>query len=228
MRDNLAAVREKMSAAAAKANRSLAEIRLVAVTKYVTSDSARQLIELGVHDLAESRPQAFWQKVDELPDPNVRWHFVGHLQRNKLKKTLPHVHLLHSADSLRLLQEIDEFGGEQGTVVPLLLEVNTSGDQTKHGFTPSEMNGVLEQAASLRNILVRGLMTMAALEGGLEVARANFSNLRELRDQLRTTAPENVQLDELSMGMSDDFPIAIEEGATLIRVGSALFEGVEP
>ncbi len=227
LRDNLAAVRELMAVAAKKAGRALDEVRLVAVTKYVESETARMLLELGVHDLAESRPQAFWQKADDLADATeIRWHFVGHLQRNKLRRTLPRVHLLHSADSLRLLAELNEFGIEQTTTLPVLLEVNTSGDSTKHGFAAAEMENVLQEVATFARVQVRGLMTMAALEGGADVARENFSALRELQDRLRATAPPQVMLDELSMGMSDDFPIAIEERATLIRVGSALFEGV--
>ena len=214
LRDNLAGVRDQMAAAVKKSGRKSEEVRLVAVTKYVASETAALLPTLGVHDLAESRPQAFWQKVEDLAGASVRWHFVGHLQRNKLRRTLPHVHLLHSADGLRLLAELNDFGLEQQTQIPVLLEVNTSGDQTKHGFASTEMEQVLTE--------------VAALEGGLEVARANFAALRDCRDRLRLVAPASVVLDELSMGMSDDFPIAIEEGATLIRVGSALFEGVEP
>ncbi len=209
---------------------------LVAVTKYVGDSIVRELAQAGCSDLGESRPQALWTKASELPDalgkagqerPTVRWHLVGHLQRNKIEQTLPLVNLIHSADSLRLLQAIDRAAREQGRRTPVLIEVNISGDEAKHGFSPATVEPLLPSLASLQNVELRGLMCMATREGDLDVAHRNFADLRNLRDQLAQSAPPNVSLSELSMGMSGDFEVAIEEGATIVRIGSLLFEGVE-
>ncbi len=150
------------------------------------------------------------------------------MQRNKVEQSLPLASLIHSVDSLRLLAAIEAAADSLDRIVPVLLEVNVSGDQTKYGLPPSEMPAQIVEAAAFRHVQIRGLMGMAALEGGPERARRDFRALRELRDQLRKSTAPNVSLDELSMGMSDDFEVAIEEGATLVRIGSALFEGLEP
>jgi pyridoxal phosphate enzyme (YggS family) len=157
----------------------------------------------------------------------IRWHLIGHLQRNKIRRTLPLVNCIHSVDSLRLLEAIEQEAGSLGRRIDVLLEVNVSGDAAKHGFQPAELEPVLGQIAGRSHTAVRGLMTMAALEGGAERARRDFSALRELRDRLAPHSPPGVSLEELSMGMSEDFEVAIEEGATMVRVGSALFEGLE-
>ncbi len=226
--ENLATIREQMAAAARRSGRDAADVRLVAVTKYVASDVARCLVEAGCLDLGESRPQQLWEKADQLADPRIRWHAIGHLQRNKLNRTLPLVHLVHSLDSLRLAEAIDQWAVQQNRSVDALLEVNVSGDAAKHGFRPDEVRPVLAAARTWGGVRVQGLMAMAGRAGGPEQARRDFAGLRQLRDQLRIETPDGPDLTELSMGMSGDFPIAIEEGATLIRVGSALFEGLPP
>jgi PLP dependent protein len=185
------------------------------------------LADAGCLDLGESRPQELWNKAAALADLPIRWHLIGHLQRNKVERTLPLATLIHSVDSLRLLAAIDAAAGAAGRTVPMLLEVNISGDRTKHGFMPDEMPARIAEAVKFSHVQIRGLMTMAALEGGHERAKLDFRALRQLRDQLRQTAATGLTLDELSMGMSDDFEVAIEEGATLIRIGSALFEEIE-
>jgi pyridoxal phosphate enzyme (YggS family) len=154
----------------------------------------------------------------------ICWHLIGHLQRNKVRRTLPLVSWVHSADSLRLLEEIDREAAALGWRPGVLLEINVSGDPTKHGFRAEELDALLPRLAHLPSLNVRGLMCMAAREGDLDVARRNFAELRELRDRLRQAVPDNVRLDELSMGMSGDFEAAIKEGATMVRIGSALFE----
>jgi pyridoxal phosphate enzyme (YggS family) len=245
--DNLARIRNRIAAAAARSGRRPEDITLVAVTKYVNSAAARQLVAAGCHDLGESRPQDLWAKAAELaelaseppknqsspsdprplpPDPCPRWHLIGHLQRNKVERTLSIVSLIHSADSLRLIQAIDRAAAAAGRRVPILLEVNVSGDRTKHGFHPEEMTERIEEIAGLANVDVRGLMAMAGREGNVSAARRDFARLRELRDGLKQSGPTSTSLDELSMGMSGDFEAAIEEGATIVRIGSALFEGV--
>lgn len=226
--ENLAGVRGRIADAARRSGRSASEVRLVAVTKYVDSQVARQLAEAGCHDLGEARPQELWRKAEGLSQEAIEWHLIGHLQRNKIGRTLPLVRLIHSGDSLRLIEAIDAEAGRAGLPpVPLLLEVNISGDASKHGFKPDELPPVGEQLAALTSVKIRGLMCMAGREGDQEDARRDFANLRLLRDRLRATWPDRLALDELSMGMSGDFEVAIEEGATLVRVGSLLFEGMD-
>ena len=225
--DNLAAVRERMSLAAARAGRSHSEARLVAVTKYVSAEVTRQLVEAGCHDLGESRAQDLWAKAESLKDLDIRWHLIGHLQRNKVARCLPLASLIHSCDSPRLAVELAVEAVKQGLARPaILIEVNVSGDATKHGFPIDLVEPALAEILSRGALDIRGLMCMAALDGGVEVARRNFHDLRALRDRLRTRFGPAAPLDELSMGMSGDFEIAIEEGATHVRIGTALFEGL--
>lgn len=220
---NLAEVRQRMAEAARRAGRVPDDVRLVAVTKYVSAEVARALISAGCTDLGESRPQELWRKAASLADLPVRWHLIGHLQRNKLARSLPLVSLIHSGDSVRLLDAINAEATRDGRRVPLLLEVNVSGDETKHGFRPDDLEPLAEPLVRLSSIEVRGLMCMAGREGCLDDARRDFESLRLLRDRLRSIWPDPATLTELSMGMSGDFEIAIEQGATLVRIGSSLF-----
>ncbi len=225
--ENVTRIREQIAEAAQRAGRSPDKVRLVGVTKYVGPEETAALVAAGVHDLGESRPQELWRKAELSTFQDVRWHLIGHLQRNKVRRTLPWVSLIHAGDSLRLLKEINDESARQSRITPLLLEINISGDAAKHGFSPTEIEPLLSEIASLRHIQVQGLMTMASLYGGREQARKDFAALRTLRDRLAASCPPEISLKELSMGMSGDFDLAIEEGATLIRVGSALFEGCE-
>jgi hypothetical protein len=216
VRDTLAAnlqrVEARLAAACARAGRPRAAVTLVAVTKTVPVEVAAELAALGVRDLGENRPQELWRKAEALKD--VRWHLIGHLQRNKVERTLPLVHRIHSVDSLRLLEAIDAAGPAE-----VLLEFNCSGEASKGGFAPSEAPVLRDALPRLKQARVVGLMTMAALEDDPERCRPTFQALRRLRDELGP-------LPELSMGMSNDFEVAVEEGATLIRIGTALFEGL--
>ncbi|MEZ6070988.1 MAG: YggS family pyridoxal phosphate-dependent enzyme [Pirellulales bacterium] len=151
---------------------------------------------------------------------------IGHLQRNKLRRTLPLISLLHSADSLRLIDEVEQQAAGLARPLDALIEVNVSGDDEKHGFKPEEVQYVVAQLGEYQHVNFRGLMCMGARQGGAEGARRNFAALRELRDRLRRDCPDRMTLDELSMGMSGDYEAAVEEGATIVRVGSALFRGI--
>lgn len=224
--DNLALVRSRIAAAALRSGRAADDVILVAVTKYVGIEEAQALVEAGCRDLAESRPQELWQKAAALQNAQVRWHMIGHLQRNKVARTLPLISLVHSGDSLRILEALDAEAAELERKVSVLLEVNISGDATKHGFSPRDVEPLLDSLTKLNSLELRGLMAMAGREGDLDVSRREFSELREMRDQLRTSWQGRFDLSELSMGMSGDYEVAIEEGATLVRVGSALFEGI--
>jgi pyridoxal phosphate enzyme (YggS family) len=156
---------------------------------------------------------------------NVRWHLIGHLQRNKIERTLPLIQRIHSVDSLRLLDALEEACARSGRTLPALLEVNASREAAKHGFAPEEVPGLVPRLAQLKCVLIEGLMTMAAYEDEPERTRPTFAALRTLRDRL--AAELGLSLPHLSMGMSNDFEIAVEEGATLVRLGTILFEGVE-
>lgn len=226
LRQSLADVEGRIAAACARAGRPRSDVTLVAVTKTVSAEVAACLPGLGVDDLGENRPQELWRKAGLLP-ATVRWHLIGHLQRNKIDKTLPLVQLIHSVDSVRLLQALDAEAARQGRVVPVLLEVNASGEASKHGFAPAEVPTLAPTVRALRNVQVRGLMTMAALQEP-EACRPTFAALRGLRDRLRAELSDPHTLEHLSMGMSNDFEVAIEEGATLVRLGSVLFEGLGP
>ena len=220
--ERLSAVEARIAAACARAGRNRTEVTLVAVTKTVSAEVAALLPELGVLDLGESRPQELWKKAATIPA--ARWHLIGHLQRNKIDKTVPLAHLIHSADSERVLDALHEFGTKRGVPVPVLLEVNCSREENKGGFAPEELPTVGATLAGRTGLRVEGLMTMAAHFDDPTRCRPTFTELRLLRDALRVQT--GLPLPHLSMGMSNDFEVAIEEGATLIRLGSVLFEGV--
>jgi pyridoxal phosphate enzyme (YggS family) len=223
---NVAEVRGRIADAAVAAGRAADQVTLVAITKYVGAAEVRALAEAGCTLVGENRPQELWRKAEACRDLPLRWHMVGHLQRNKVRRTLPLVEMVQSADSPRLVAALDSAAAELSRRLPVLLEVNVSGDAAKHGFQPGEVERFLGELAGYEHVEVRGLMCMAGLEGDLDAARRDFAALRTLRDRLRPNCPPGVRLDELSMGMSGDFEAAIREGATIVRIGSALFEGV--
>ena len=224
--DNLASVQERIAAAAEAAGRKPEEIQLVGVTKYVDSATAGALLGAGCIHLGESRPQQLWEKGVAPELAGASWHMIGHLQRNKVKRTAPLVDLIHSVDSLRLARALHDTATDLERSARILLEVNSSGDKEKHGLKAEDLLALLPQLAELEKLQVCGLMTMAAREGGQQVAAKNFASLRNLRDRAASECPPNVQLTHLSMGMSHDFEAAIREGATIVRIGSLLFDGV--
>ncbi len=220
--ERVASVRGRIAAACARAGRT-GEVTLVAVSKSVSARVAAVMPALGVPDLGESRPQELWKKAAAIP--TARFHLIGHLQRNKLDKTAGLCAILHAVDSERLLMALNEFGVKRGSPVPVLLEVNCSREEAKGGFTPEAFLALSDTLLSLDGVQVGGLMTMAAYSDDPEAARHTFVELRALRDALRTRS--GLPLPHLSMGMSGDFEVAVEEGATLVRVGSTLFKGLE-
>jgi pyridoxal phosphate enzyme (YggS family) len=219
----LEAVEERIAAACRRAGRARTDVKLVAVTKTVGVETARQIVEAGVSELGENRPQELWKKAASL-SAGVHWHLIGHLQRNKVEKTLPLVTMIHSVDSWRLLETLEQEALRRSQAIEVLLECNASGEAAKHGFALTEVPKLLPQLAQLRLAHVVGLMTMAALEAEPEDCRPTFAALRRLRDQLRNDVPPPHRMEHLSMGMSNDFEVAIEEGATLIRLGTVLFQ----
>jgi len=220
---NLAKVRERIAAACIRAGRMPESVQLVAVTKYAQLNWIRHLPVLGIRMLGENRPQQLVERAAALPD--VEWHLVGPLQRNKVRSVLPHTALIHSVDSLRLLQRISDVSAELGQRTRVLLQVNVSGEASKQGLAPDELLQSWPEFERVPHVEIAGLMTMAPLEDDPELARPSFRGLRQLCDELQRL-PAKPALPILSMGMSGDMEVAIEEGATHVRVGSALFEGI--
>ncbi|XZE52169.1 YggS family pyridoxal phosphate-dependent enzyme [Planctomycetaceae bacterium SH139] len=215
----------EVNEAATKAGREPASVRVVGVSKYVDAATTKLLRQAGCQELGESRPQALWDKAAALENLDCHWHMIGSLQRNKVRRTVGLVTLIHSVDSQRLAEAIAAAAAETPAgQVAGLVEVNISGDTNKHGFAPAELLPALEQMAPLGGLAIKGLMTMASQGSSPEQAQSEFAQLRQLRDSLREQGlPAGISLNELSMGMSGDFPQAIAEGATIIRVGSRLF-----
>ena len=222
---NLEEVRGRIAAACQRVGRDPQDVRLVAVTKSVSVALIRELIELGQTDLGENRPQQLASRAAALPRP-VTWHFIGHLQRNKVEMTLPIAHWIHSVDSLRLLDSLAAQAKKSGIIPRVLLEVNVSGEASKGGFSPDELASAWDDIAGREFLSISGLMTMAPLAEDAESVRPVFRSLREFRDRLNERSSRGESLTELSMGMSGDFEVAVEEGATMVRIGSRLFEGL--
>ncbi len=221
--ENLSAVRGAIREACAKAGRDPGEVRLIAVSKTKPAALVGQAFEAGQSDIGESYVQEFIEKQrsEELTGLPVRWHFIGHLQTNKVKFLVDKVCMVHSIDSPRSAEELSKRAVRAGLTVDYLLEINTSGETTKFGLAPGELLSSAHRFFSLPGIRLRGLMTIASPDR--EQARREFRLLASLLKELRTQAPDPEALTELSMGMSQDFDIAIEEGATLIRIGTAIF-----
>lgn len=218
--ENLERVREQIAQAAAKANRDVGDVELVAISKTHEAAKVREAVEAGQSLFGESRVQEARVKIPELPS-NLRWHFVGHLQKNKIRHALPLFELIHSVDSLALAQDVNRIADEDGLHPRVLLEVNVAGEGSKFGFTLEKLREDLENLLALSRLSILGLMTIPPLAEEAEASRKHFVHLRELRDRLQTEF--HVDLAQLSMGMTQDFAVAIEEGATLVRVGTAIF-----
>lgn len=218
--ENLERVRGQIAQAAAKAGRSEDEIELVAITKTHPAERIREAIDAGHTLFGESRVQEARAKIPELPS-NLRWHFVGHLQKNKIRHALPLFELFHGVDSLVLAQEMNRIAAEEGGHPRVLLEVNVAGEGSKFGFGPEALRAQMEPLLELSRLSIEGLMCIPPLADEAEGSRKYFAQLRELRESLEKEF--DVKLPHLSMGMTQDFWIAVEEGATLVRVGTAIF-----
>jgi pyridoxal phosphate enzyme (YggS family) len=218
--DNLERVRKQIADAAAKSGRSADDVELVAITKTHPAEKVREAIEAGQTLLGESRVQEARAKIPELPSA-IRWHFVGHLQKNKIRHALPLFETFHSIDSLALAQDMNRIAEEEGMHPRVLLEVNVAGEGSKFGFAPDKLREQMEELLALSRLSIEGLMCIPPISEEAESSRQYFVQLRELRDLLEKQF--NVKLPQLSMGMTNDFPIAVEEGATLVRVGTAIF-----
>lgn len=226
---NLSRIRSAMEAACQRSGRAADAARLVAVTKYAAMEWVKILTTLGQWALGESRPQQLAARAGEFSAngvSSVEWHMIGHLQRNKVDLVVPVCTLIHSVDSVRLARRISQIATRQQRTVPILFEVNVSGESSKDGFAPEGLQAAWDDLIRLPGLEIRGLMTMAPRVDNPEQARPYFAQLRELRDGLAARLEDECPLPELSMGMSGDFEVAIEEGATIVRIGSSLFAGL--
>jgi pyridoxal phosphate enzyme (YggS family) len=218
--ENLERVREQIASAAANSGRSVDDVELVAITKTHPVENVREAVEAGQTLFGESRVQEARAKIPELSS-NLRWHFVGHLQKNKVRQALPLFDVIHSVDSFALAQDINRIAEEEGLYPRVLLEVNVAGEGSKFGFAPDDLREQMEALLGLPRLSLEGLMCVPPLAVESEDSRKFFVQVRELRDSLEKEF--NMKLPQLSMGMTQDFPIGIAEGATLVRVGTAIF-----
>lgn len=218
--ENLRVVRARLCAAARQAGRPPDAVRLIAVSKTVGRADVQTAYEAGLRDFAENRVQELLDKAPNLP-ADCQWHLIGPLQRNKVRHAVLAAAWIHSVDSLPLLERLERIAAEEGRCVSILLQVNVAEEESKHGFAVDAVRAALDQARTCRHAVCRGFMTMAPFDAGPATLRQVFGTLRTVRD--RCVAEFGMELPELSMGMSGDFEAAIAEGATMIRVGTALF-----
>ena len=221
--DRLAGIRARIGAAARSAGRDPASVRLVAVSKTFPIDAVREAYVAGQRDFGENRVQEALQKIHVSTDLQIRWHLLGHLQTNKARKAGPAFAVVHSVDGLELLRKLDQAAGETGVSPELLIQVDLAGETTKFGVPPGEVPRLFEAAGACRAARIVGLMTLPPAPDAAEDARPWFQRLRELRDGWLASGVPASMLRELSMGMSGDFEVAIQEGSTMVRVGTAIF-----
>lgn len=227
--ENIAETRRRIADAADRSGRSSEDVSLLIVTKYHTVDEIRAVYDTGHRLVGENRVQEAQEKVPQLPD-DLEWHMIGHIQTNKARFIPPLFTVAHSVDRLKVARALDKSvrqdweDTDRSAPFHILLEVNVSGEESKFGLAPDDAEDCLRQAAGLETLRIRGLMTMAPHVDDPETVRPVFRRLRELRERLRDLGLPRAPMDQLSMGMSNDFEIAVEEGATIIRVGSAIFQ----
>lgn len=222
LKKNIEHVLARIENAAAVSNRKLCDIKLVAVTKTVDADVVKEAIDYGILHIGESRVQELLEKYEQIGDV-VKWHLIGHLQCNKVKYIIDKVDTIHSLDSYRLAREINKRAKNINRIIECLLQVNVSGEKTKHGINPEDVEHILKEIAPLDNIRIVGLMTMAPHVDDRERIRQCFKTLRNIFNQTAKIDLPNVKMKYLSMGMSNDFEIAIQEGANVVRVGTSIF-----
>ncbi|MCI9188638.1 MAG: YggS family pyridoxal phosphate-dependent enzyme [Lachnospiraceae bacterium] len=222
IREKLNAVEQAVEASCAKAGRERGDVTLIAVSKTRPLSDLREAYEAGVRDFGENKVQELMDKIPEMPS-DIRWHMIGHLQRNKVKYIVGKVAMIHSVDSLRLAEEISKEAVRKNTEVDILIEINVSGEESKYGVPVAETPGLVEQIALLPAIHIKGLMTIAPFTEDPEENRIFFRKLKQLSVDMGRKNIDNVTMAVLSMGMTGDYAVAIEEGATCVRVGTGIF-----
>ena len=222
LKENLAEVQSRMEQACKRAGRDVAEVTLIAVSKTKPVTDLQEIYNAGVRDFGENKVQEMCDKMEKMPK-DINWHMIGHLQRNKVKYIVGNVALIHSVDSYRLAEEINIQAKKKGIVVPILVEVNIADETTKFGVSKEDAMELVRQIASLDALSIKGLMTIAPYVVDPEENRAYFRKIKELSVDIDNQNIDNVSMDILSMGMTGDFEVAIEEGATMVRVGTGIF-----
>jgi len=220
---NIQSIKERIEVAAKKSGRNLEDITLVAVTKNHPAYEVEEVIRAGIRDIGENRSQELLPKYEAIGG-KVNWHFIGHLQRNKVKYIVPFVYLIQSVDSVSLGKEINKRASDVGKAQDVLLEVNVSGEESKYGFSPEEVLPAIDELVQFNNIRIKGLMMMAPYAEDAGALRPYFAKLREMFDNLSYRQGPNIDMRYLSMGMTNDFEAAIEEGSNMVRIGTAIFK----
>ncbi|MBQ1823316.1 MAG: YggS family pyridoxal phosphate-dependent enzyme [Lachnospiraceae bacterium] len=222
IKENLANVRKNIEDACKKVGRDVSEVTLITVSKTKPLSDLRIAYEEGSRDFGENKVQELVSKIDEMPS-DVKWHLIGHLQRNKVKYIAGKVAMIHSVDSYRLAEEINVQAKKNSCVIPILIEINIAGEDTKFGIKPEEAEELIREISELENVKVSGLMTIAPNVANPEENRAYFKAMKDLFVDISTKNIDNVEMKVLSMGMTNDYTVAVEEGATMIRVGTGIF-----
>ena len=223
MKNRIQKIEQQIREAAIKAGRAPEAVRLVAVSKIKPAEMVKEAMQAGQRIFGENYIQEAVAKVEEIGDPGIEWHFIGHLQSKKAKYAAGVFALIHSVDTLKLAKEIDKHAEKKGTVQEILIQVNTSDEESKSGATEDSVTELVRDVAALDHVAIKGLMTMPAFFDDPEGARPYFRQLRRIKERIESLAIPGVEMKELSIGMSGDFEVAIEEGATLVRVGTAIF-----
>ena len=222
IRENLVSVQKNIEESCERAGRNAEDVRLIAVSKTKPVGALKEAYEAGCRDFGENKVQELTEKYEELPK-DIRWHMIGHLQRNKVKYLVGRVYMIHSVDSVKLAEEISREAVKKNVAVPILVEVNVAGEESKFGTSVREAEMLVREIAALPGISVRGLMTIAPYVEKAEDNRQYFVNLRQLSVDIKKKNIDNVCMDVLSMGMTGDYTVAVEEGATYVRVGTGIF-----
>ena len=222
LKDNFETVEKNVANACARAGRDRSEVTLIAVSKTKPVEMLREVYDAGARDFGENKVQEICEKYDKLPS-DIKWHMIGHLQRNKVKQVIDKVTLIHSVDSYRLAQEISVQAQKKGLSIPILIEVNIAGEESKFGISADDTIQLVEEIAALPNLKIQGLMTIAPYVVDPEENRLYFRQIKQLSVDIKNKNIDNVSMDILSMGMTGDSEVAIEEGATMVRVGTGIF-----
>lgn len=222
LKENIESIRSRIEAACQRSGRSPESVQLIAVTKTIDESVVNESLRYGITDIGENKVQEVQRKYAGI-EPGVRWHLIGHLQRNKVKYIIDKVDLIHSVDSLRLAEEIDKRAAQAGKTMPILIQLNISREETKFGVDKVQLEEMLTAIDALEHVRVKGLMTMAPYFEDPEQTRGIFRKMKEIFEELKYNEYNHVEMEHLSMGMTNDYEVAVEEGATLVRIGTGIY-----
>jgi pyridoxal phosphate enzyme (YggS family) len=221
--ENIERVQRQIASCCTRIGRNPDDVTVVAVSKTFSAESIREAVRAGMMDIGENYVQELTAKRDALAREHIRWHFVGHLQRNKVKHIAPWIHMIHALDSVELAREIEKRAAAAGRTIDVLVEVNTTGEGSKYGVAPETVSDLIKGMCDLQHVRIAGLMTIGPFLPDPESSRPMFRQLRELKEEVARSRQANAAMHHLSMGMTGDFEVALDEGATLLRIGTAIF-----